>query len=380
MAQADNIDSTHLLALARDRSDASRGELFAIIGDLFHDKDAILTAQERAIMTDILRKLIGEVERSVRRTLALKLADAPGLPREVAVLLANEDIDIASPILMRSPVIEDLDLIEIIRRRSLEHALAVAMRRDLSTTVTDVLVETGNSDVIRLLLENQTARISDATLAYLVEQSRSVDEFQEPLVRRQDLPPELARRLVMWVSAALRSSLISRFSIDPDVLDDHLEPVARDEAQVSAAQGETESAAEFLSRSLGKTKQLTPRLLLQTLRRGEIQLFEAMMAEMGGLRLDLVRRIIYEPGGQALALASRGIGLNREEFAAIFMLTRKSKPNQASLTPAETNKALEFFDRLSHTAAETVLQRWRRDPDYLFAIRSLEEGRDKRPA
>ena len=74
------------------------------------------------------------------------------------------------------------------------------------------------------------------------------------------------------------------------------------------------------------------------------------------------------------------MGLNREEFATIFLLTRRARSAQATFAPADLGRALEFFDRLSHAAAETVLTRWRRDPDYLFAIRSIEEGQEKKRA
>lgn len=384
---ADNIDGEQLLALARLRSDEGRAELFAVIGDLFHDRNDVLSAQERALMLDILEKLMRDVARDVRRRLALKLADAPGLPRELAILLANDEIDVATPILMRSPALQDVDLIEVIRHRSRQHILAVAMRRDISGTVSDALVETGDRDVIRTLLENQDAVIARATLAFLVEQSKSVDEFQEPLVRRRDLPADLARRMVYWVAAALRHALTQRFQIDIDTLDDRLEPVVKEEAAQAVAEAEAETAADVLTRALGDARQLTPRLLLQTLRRGEVLLFEAMFAEMSGLRLKLVSRLAYEPGGQGLAVAARGTGLNREEFATIFLLTRRARQGQGQggmgqggFAPAELGRALEFFDRLSHAAAETVLNRWRRDPDYLFAIRSIEEGQEKKSA
>ncbi|WP_374655882.1 DUF2336 domain-containing protein [Dongia sp.] len=379
----ENIDGEQLLALARLRSDESRAELFAVMGDLFHDRNDVLSAQERALMQDILEKLIGEVARDVRRKLALRLADAPGLPRELAVLLANDEIDVATPILLRSAVLQDIDLIEVIRHRSRQHILTVAMRRDLSSAVSDALVETGDRDVIRTLLENQDSNISRVTLAYLVEQSKSVDEFQEPLVRRRDLPSELARRMVYWVAAALRQALLDRFDIDPATLDDRLEPVVKEEVREAAADAEADSAADVLARALGADRQLTPRLLLQTLRKGEIQLFEAMFAEMSGLRLRLITRIAYEPGGQGLAVVTRAMGLNREEFATIFLLTRRARVGQgggAGFAPADLGRALEFFDRLSHAAAETVLTRWRRDPDYLFAIRSIEEGQEKKRA
>jgi len=376
----DGIDGEQLLALARLRSDEGRAELFAVIGDLFHDRSDVLSAQERALMLDILEKLMRDVAREVRRKLALRLADAPGLPHELAVMLANDEIDVATPILLRSSVLQDVDLIEVIRHRSRQHILTVAMRRDLSGTLSDSLVETGDRDVIRTLLENQDANISRTTLAYLVEQSKTVDEFQEPLVRRRDLPKELARRMVHWVAAALRQALLDRFAIDPNALDDRLEPVVKEEIIQVTAEVEADSAADVLSRALGEQRQLTPRLLLQTLRKGEVQLFEAMFAEMSGLRLKLVTRLVYEPGGQGLAVAARGMGLNREEFATIFLLTRRARAGQAGFAPAELGRALEFFDRLTHAAAETVLTRWRRDPDYLFAIRSIEEGQEKKRA
>jgi uncharacterized protein (DUF2336 family) len=372
------LSSDQLIALAREKSDQAREQLFEAMGDIFEEHNHVLSAQERALMTDILEKLIHEVSRDIRRKLALRLADAPGTPRELAVLLANDEIDIAGPILMRSKALLDLDLIEIVRNRSTQHLLAIAMRRDLSTAVADALVESGEKDVIRALLDNNDARISRATMAYLVEQSKMVDEFQEPLVRRRDLPSDLARRMCLWVSAALRQGILERFEIDPDHLDDALEPVARE-----APSGQTEiSAASALAQTLGNSRQLTPRLLMQTLRRGEISLFEAMAGEMAGLRMSLVRRICYESGGQGLAIMARAIGLNREEFASLYLLTRKARPNrmQAGADAAELGRAMEFFDRTDHGNATLVINRWRRDPDYLYAIRSVEEQQGRQRA
>jgi len=374
------LNAEQLIALARQKSDHAREQLFEAMGDVFLERSSVLSLQERALITGILEKLIREVSREIRRKLAIRLADAPGTPRELAVLLANDEIDIASPILIRSSVLEEVDLIEIIRGRSTQHLLAIAMRRDLSTAVADALVESGEKDVIRALLENQDARISRATMAYLVEQSKMVDEFQEPLVRRRDLPPELARRMCLWVSAAIRQSILERFNIDADKLDDQLEPIAREEAARREAGAMTGDAAAELAHALGEGRKLTPRLLMQTLRRGEIPLFEAMLGEMSGLRVTLIRRLCYETGGQGLAVVARGIGLSREEFASVYLLTRKARPGAAAMDPADLGRALEFFDRINHGSAATVIGRWRRDPDYLYAIRSVEEQQGRQRA
>ena len=372
------LSAEQLISLARQKSDQAREQLFEAMGDVFLERNTVLSLHERALITDILEKLIREVSREIRRKLAVKLAEAPGTPRELAVLLANDEIDIASPVLIKSKVLEDADLIEIVRNRSTQHLLAIAMRRDLSTAVADALVESGEKDVIRTLLENQDAHISRATMAYLVEQSKAVDEFQEPLVKRRDLPGDLARRMCLWVSAAIRQSLLERFSIDVDKLDDSLEPIAREEAD--RLQDADPDAAGALAQALGEGRKLTPRLLMQTLRRGEVPLFEAMLAEMSGLRPALIRRLCYEPGGQGLAVVARGIGLSREEFASIYLLTRKARPGGASLDPADLGRALEFFDRINHGNAATVIGRWRRDPDYLYAIRSVVEQQGRQRA
>jgi uncharacterized protein (DUF2336 family) len=372
------LNAQQLIALARQKSDETREQLFEAMGDVFLERSAVLSLQERALITDILEKLIREVSRDIRRRLAVRLAEAPGTPRELAVLLANDEIDVASPILLKSRVLEDVDLIEIVRSRSRQHLLAIAMRRDLSTAVADALVESGEKDVIRTLIENEDSRISQATLAYLVEQSRTVDEFQEPLVRRRDLPPELARRMCYWVSAAIRETILARFDIDPEKLDDALEPIARDEASREPAEASNAGAA--LAGTLSEANQLSPRLLMQTLRRGEIPLFESMLSRMAELRPALIRRFCYESGGQGLAVVARGIGLSREEFASVYLLTRKARPGSGATDPADLGHALEFFDRVDHPTALLVLGRWRRDPAYLFAIRSVEEQQGRQRA
>src|SRR3546814_334797 len=175
---ATSEDVTYLLRLARDKSIEGRKQLVAIVSDLFFVKGTALTAHECALMTDILKKLINDVAVPIRRALAERLSLAPSAPHEVVVALANDEIDVARPILLRSEALLDGDLIEIIQHRTQEHQLAVAMRRNLSEQVSDALAETANHDVIKTLLENPDARISEATMAYLVDQSRRVDSFQ----------------------------------------------------------------------------------------------------------------------------------------------------------------------------------------------------------
>ena len=373
---ATSEDVTYLLRLARDKSIDGRKQLVAIVSDLFFDKGTALTAHERALMTDILKKLINDVAVPVRKALAERLSRVPSAPHDVIVALANDDIDVAQPILMRSEALLDVDLIEIIRHRTLQHQLAIAMRRNLSEQVSDALVDGGNHDVVKTLLENPDARLSEATMGYLVEQSRRVDSFQEPLVRRQDLPVALAKKLYFWVSAALRQHILENFDIDVPTLDEAAEGAARDAAALVPPNGASEAdRSAILARRLAESRQVSPRLLVQTLRQGEIPLFEALLSEMSGLRLRLVRRLLFEPGGEGLAVCCRGLDIDKPTFATIFLLSRRARPSERSMDPRELSRILSFFENVRAEAARTVLARWRRDPDLLHAIKTVEEAR-----
>src|SRR5256885_3922550 len=120
-------DVRNLFDLAHDRTIAGRSHLVSAIGEMMGDRGRVLTLQERALINDILKKLIQDVARPVRKALAEKLAASPNAPREVSTLLANEEFDIASPILLNSTRLEDDDLMQIVRHRTSTHRLPIAM-------------------------------------------------------------------------------------------------------------------------------------------------------------------------------------------------------------------------------------------------------------
>jgi uncharacterized protein (DUF2336 family) len=350
-----------LLQLARDKKAASRRALTACVADLFLTGEHVLSDHERFLMTDIMRQLVKEVEVTIRRALAERLAEMPGASRELILLLANDTIEVAYPILRRSDVLQDEELIEIIKHRTLEHQLAIASRRRLSGIVSEALVDAGNVDVIRTLLENPDAEIKATTIAYLVEQSKRVDTFQNPLLRRRELSPALAQRMYWWVSAVLRQHIVERFDIDPTRLDTAIEETVVAAIPPAAA---LEPPPARLAGELDRTDAITPRLLIETLEQGEVALFRALFARLSGLRDALINRLMFEPGGEGMAIACKAIGLTRADFLALFAMTSRAR----SPVCGEPHRVAAFFDRLDDGAAEVILKGWRRHPAYQRAI------------
>jgi uncharacterized protein (DUF2336 family) len=365
-----DIDRDQLLSLAHSRTTSGRSALAETIMDLFAGKTSFLTDRERSLMFDILHKIIFDVEMAVRQALSAKLATMSDAPGALIKQLANDRVEVAYEVLTKSRVLHDEDLIEVIRFRTLEHQLAIAMRYSVSEAVSATLAETGSESVIEALLRNKNARISQRTLAYLVEQSRRVDTFQEPLLSRKELTPELARRMFLWVSAALRSHIISQFQLDDASVDTLLEQIALEQSKpVKSADAHTDS--EKLACEMETHRMLEPGLLVKALAQGEINLFVGMFARVARLRTRLVMRILLEPGGDGLAIACRGIGLDHKTFSQIFTLSRAARPQRGDIK-AETERAAAVFSRLSQAQAERFLHRWRLDPDFAAALHALE--------
>ncbi len=373
---ASGKDLTHLLKLALDKSIEGRHILTNSLGDLFGERSTVLTERERALMSDILHKLIRDCEMAVRRDLAERLSKIEDPPHDLIVALANDQIEVAKPILLNSEVLRDLELVQIIRRRTHEHHLAIAMRRALSESVSDALVETGDVSVIKTLLENQDARISQATLAYLTEESRRVDSYQEPLVKRRDLNPELAKRMYLWVSAALRTHILDNFDIDPTKLDDELEGLADamvgdpDQHQAGA---EGKRPAAVLAKHLVEADEITWNLLIQVLRQGEVPLFEALFGELSGLVPERVHKVLYESGGEGLAIACRALDMPKTTFATTYLLSRRAESGRRVTDPRALSRALLMFDKIDPHAAREVLKNWRRNEPYQDAIERVAD-------
>ncbi len=366
-----SLSAEELFQLAENKSAEGRKALFVTISDLFFNNQKVLSDRERALMGEILRQLVHDVEMLVRRSLSERLAKMPDAPHDLVATLADDEIEVAHSILIDSDVLQDSDLIEIIHQRTMQHQLAVSMRKSVSEDVAQALVDTGNEDVITSLLENHGAVISHEVMEYLVSESKRVDRYQNPLVQRPDLPTDLAQRMYWWVSAALRKHIVTNFAIDIAALDDEIESVTQDVIAKESQSTQGSEEIEALVDRLSELGELTSHFLIKSLRQGEVMLFELGLARLCGLRAKLLRRILYEPGGEGLAILCKALGFERQMFGTVYELTRKAVDSAAGDVPVE--QAYTFFDKAKQMDASRVLKRWQRSSEYLYALKRTQQ-------
>ncbi len=359
-----------LLDLAHARDERSRRVLLENISDLCLSPEGRLSDHERALMTDIVGKLLHDVEMRVRRELANRLLESGDAPHELVVQLANDDIEVARPLLINSQMLTDPDLIEIVKHRGEEHQLAIAVRSPLNETVSQALIDLGSDNVIETLVDNHDAQLSLSALEYLVEESQRVDRFQQPLLKRDDLPADLAVRMYWWVSAALRRHILDNYPLDPTKLDEAIETSTN--AVIAESNGDVErSEAEKLVDALALRGELTETFLLQSLRASNVSAFIAGLARRGGVDLRTAQRIVFDPGGETLAVACRAVDISRSGFATIFMLCQHSQSKVKVRTPGQIESMLRYYDQIKPDQAQLALRYWARDTRYRRKIDAL---------
>ena len=364
------FDAESLMLLAREKSAESRSRLSQIIVDLFDNQASVLTERQRTLMYGILQTVIGDIESSVRQAVAGRLALMDDVPRELVSQLANDEANIAFPILSKSGLLRDNDLVEIIKLRTEEHMLAITMRRNVSETVTQALVDAGHEPVIISLLKNANAKISETTMEYLVEQSQRVDSFQEPILNRDDLNPQLAKRMFLWVSAALRQHIISEFDLDKSTVDELLEQVTSEE--ISGKPLPEKKKVDQLADVLKDEGLVTVDMLLTALNEGEVPLFIALFSKVTKLREHLVQRLLFEQGGEGLAITCKAIGMSPDEFARLFELSKVAKADTQEEIEKRLPLVASFYEATPRKAAIDVLRLRHRGSDYLGALRELD--------
>lgn len=117
---------------------------------------------------------------------------------------------------------------------------------------------------------------------------------------------------------------------------------------------------------------VTPEMLITALSQGEVTLFLALFGRLTGIREYLAKRILFEPGGEGLAICCKAVGLTKEEFAKIFRYSQLVRARSTETIDEALNEILWIYEDMSREAAAGVLKTWRRNKGYLAAIRQIQ--------
>ncbi len=335
---------TRLSELAADPQGARRGDIYLAIASLYQSQATRLSERERALMREILQRLAGDVEMAIRIALAERLADDEKAPLDLVLLLADDRIEVARPLILRCRQLSDADLLSLLDHVGEDHLTACAERPNIGEPVCDALARTESESVLIALVRNVTARIAAETFETLVEKSRRIAALQAPLAHRDDLPVSLANRMCDWVSDALKAHIRDNF---PTASSDAAPKIAQASDAVQspapAPSDEPSAGSVKLVDKLAAAGQLRAGFLLRVLHQGQLDLFELAFAKLLQMDRTQLRNVIYESGAGPVALACRAVGIDRCVFPTVYNLSRQACGHQSSMTTEDKSEVERIF-------------------------------------
>ena len=295
-------------APAGERAEATRALARAwLISDLSED--------DRAAAEGALLMLLDDPSPLVRRAMAEVFAHSQEAPAAIVQALALDQSSVALPILEHSPLLIDADLVDIAATGDGETQCAIARRINLPPSVCAAIAEVGTAAAALELIENAYAELAPFSWDRIVERHGHLAAIRESMLVLEDLPAATRAALVAKLSNTLAQFVVAKNWLSADRAE-RVAGEARDRSTVNIAASSRGDEMHGLVAHLRATSQLTAGLILRALLSGNLELFEAALAELSGLPRARVSSLLLDRGEASLVALLQRAGMPQSTFAA----------------------------------------------------------------
>ncbi|MBC2773754.1 DUF2336 domain-containing protein [Rhizobium sp. AQ_MP] len=315
--------------------------------------------QERQSALMAMTYLLDDPSPQVRLALADALAHEARAPRTLMVSLAEDQPEIASAVILHSPVLCDADLVDIAGRGTVETRALIAARREVNVGVAAALAEIGDAAELEVLLENPGARITVFTLRRIAERHGRSDRIRALLLEREDLTSAVRQLLVQFVAEALAGSDLVVGAIGSR----RIERIAREAGDTATIALLADVHGDELTRLTDQLRcagRLTPAFLMHALCAARTDFFSSAIVAISGLEERRVRSILATGRFHAVRALLESAGLSRDVsslFVEAIMLWRNLIQSASGI-------------ELDHIA-QRLVQRYRGDASLSEPARAL---------
>jgi uncharacterized protein (DUF2336 family) len=251
----------------------------------------------------------------VRQAMAEVFARSSNAPAAIVRALSLDQPSVATLVLEHSPLLIDADLVDIVATANCETQCAIARRSRLPASVCAAIVEVGSAAAALELIENPYAELAPFSWDRIVERHGHLAAIREAMLALDDLPPATRAALAAKLSEALAQFVVARNWLPADRAG-RVASEARDRSTLNIAARSRGEDMCGLVRHLRDTGQLTAGLILRALLSGNLDLFEAALAELTELPLARVSSLLHDRGRASLEALLRRSGLPESTFAA----------------------------------------------------------------
>ena len=295
----ENLNSSDVARLLTEPTAENRAAAAAKVSEQF--TAGKLSDEERKIAEEIFKIMVKDAEVRVREALAESLKNSNSISHEVAIALANDVKEVSMPMLEFSEVLNDEDLVEIIKSQGSEAQTAVASRANVSAGLADQIVENSkDANVVATLMKNEGAELQEGTMDKVLDKYGDDETVNVPLANRVKLPIKVAERLVNLVSEQVRDHLVTHHEMSKDTVMD-LFFNARERATANLIHdGDDNVGFDALVDQLHENGRLTETLIFRALCLGDVIFFELSLAKLAGIPIGNAYQLIHDRGDLGL--------------------------------------------------------------------------------
>jgi len=275
----------------RNAAPGERAEATSALARAYLHSD--LSSDDLAAAEGAMIMLLDDPSPLVRRALAEVFASSQKAPRVVIDALAADQPDVALPVLSRSPMLNEDDLVDLVATGQTQTQIAIAGRPLLSRSLAAAIAEVGSAEACLELLENPNATIPSFSVDRIVARFGHLAAIRENLMAHDDLPMATRQALLSKLSRTLAGFVSARQWLGSE----HAEDAAREACEKATVALAAETPYEeigALMQHLRQSGQLTAGMILRALLSGNVVLFEEALAELSGVPLDRVTGYIHD--------------------------------------------------------------------------------------
>jgi uncharacterized protein (DUF2336 family) len=321
------------------------------ITDLFVAGADHYAEEHVGLFDDVISRLAATIEADARARLARRLAPVANAPVKVSrALAADADIAVAQPLLLHSERLDDAHLLAAAATHGQQHLLAIAQRRSLSESVTEVLVVRGDREVVRSVAQNQGARFSNAAFRALVARSSGDEVLAVQVGARRDLPRQHLLKLIEAASATVRQKLAAA---DPETAATVREVITEIDVGLRAAtrRASTDYAsARAEVAALHEAGKLDEARVCAFADMGRFEETAVALSLLTQAPIDVVERAMLDDNPDMAVILAKVAGFSWSTAQSILL-----RAAGRAMSPQDLDRALSGFSRLKSSTARSII-------------------------
>lgn len=315
--------------LARDEDVDVRIALIKRLSSLLPDLSQDQYAHLYAFAAQALGILALDEVLKVRLALSSALKDELYAPPEVVSQLARDiEREVSEPILKFCAKVPDEVLIDILVQHPEDWVIEViAGRADLTEDVSNAVIETNHVKAGQVLIENKTAKISDAGVDEILRQAPEKPEWHKPLALQAHLPARVMRQIITFVDMSVQKLIFERTDLDEDLREELSDTVTRRMSFLVDEKGERITPQQKASQMHGDG-QLDDEAVCDALALREYGFVYSALALASGLPDDIVKKMIETQSAKATTAIVWKAGMDMRTALEVQKTLAKIQPRE----------------------------------------------------